>query len=340
MNLRKLFPRFVREGNSPHPADISNSASRQLELQQALEHIIQTEWEPSQLVCSLDLYSQCAELEKAGFQAEFVSRFHEFVELLYILYDNAIRGENIGARISYLHSTGRLDYPQRKDSHSLQLPFELCFSTQLLRLPEEEKYKLEVPAYILAKAAKELVKASPIGTAITEYRKAHHFLPLSPTSVEGSNPYQHHCNQREYQEAGIQMIYTPSICSQLRDMQSTRDRENGKPYLSGSDAGEGDFYFAAFDLLSGEECLLRVIEHNAGDRIWDNNGDRIKLVRPGIKLSERYAQRFLLAKHKLEKYGVENLGNYFRGGEVGEEGKEGQLRLFLPNPPKGTMYYC
>ena len=340
--------------------------------QQWLEYLIQAEWQFSQRQSTLDLNCSSLKLEQAGFLPEFNSRFDNFASLLRALYDNAIKGEDVA---SILNGT-----KQRRDTRSENLSIDYFAHT--LGVGSSEAYKLENPRYLLARTAKELVKTSPIGAAIAEYRKLHPFLPL-PSFPEGAAdisqvdftagegevlrfmPPGSSAEDKELSETkprptmsiydldtmmdctrqGTQMSYIPTIFYRLQEMQSPLDREQGKPYLSGSDAGEGDFYYAAFDLIADESHLMQVIEHNG----YEDNGaykavttssinDRIDLIKLGLNSVERYAQKFLRAKQKMEKYDVEALGAYFVRGAVGKDGEEGQLRLFGANPPTGTRY--
>ncbi len=289
---------------------------------ETLDFLIEREWTPSQVQFNFDLEQKSAELESDGFSPEFLNGFEQFCRILRHLYGYAIygmsperflrEGENGEFGIVYLSQMisgapfGREPLPTLSQDN----------------IPNDERHKLLNRRYVLMRAAKTLINISPVGEAIDSYRK--------------ENPLPQEFPSGDCRHAGTFMNYRPTMFYLVQEMQSDINREANKPYLNGSDAKEGDFYYAARDLLKNEEALLNTFPK---DESAGGFAARMNLITPGTQIPQTYAARFKTAKRKLEKYGTESIGKYFVSGEVGENGKDGQLVLFGRNLPKGTKHY-
>ncbi|HLC80171.1 MAG TPA: hypothetical protein VJG31_00190 [Candidatus Nanoarchaeia archaeon] len=292
----------------------------------ALDSLIEREWVPSQLQFQFDLQQRSAELESEGFSPEFRERFGEFCGILRTLYSYAIYGMS----------------PERFLREGEKGEFSMVYLSQMIdgapfgrtplptlsgdNLPDDERYKLRNRRYAITRAAKTLIHLSPVGEAIDNYRR--------------ENPLPNEFPDGDCRREGAFMHYCPTIYYWINDLRSDidRDAKPQKPWLNGSDAREGDFFYAAHDLLKNEEWLLNTFPPRKFLDLETNFIQRVNLIQPGTKIPETYASRFMTAKRKLEKYGPESMGKYFVRGEVGEDGKDGQLVLFGCNAPKGTRY--
>ncbi len=306
------------------------------EKKKRLDELIATEWDTRDWRSQWQRSSR--QLEDVGFSPEFNARFRTFQNLMGHFYDKVIRGEKVGALL-------RQECEQKQKTHSQDSLWVSLVGRELLPLPADEEYKLAVPHYVVARAAKELVKSSPLGAAILEYQRAHplHSIPgalLPADQLAGPDD--------DLRVQGVQRKYSPTILHKLKGMQSDRDFLAHVPYLTGSDAGEGDFYYAAFDMLHREGLLLDLMDWPDSPYLdakpWQgearcflisrNISNRMNLVRKGLQLADDYTQLFCFAKRKVERYGIDCIGTYFVAGEVGEQGNEGRLRLFGANWPK------
>ena len=304
-----------------------NEWQRNTKAKATLDSLIEREWVPSQLQFQFDLEQRSAELESEGFSPEFLGGFGEFCGILRTIYSYTIYGlsperflrEGENEEFSFVYLSQMIE---GAPFGRTPLPILSCD-----KISNDERHKLRNRRYAIARAAKTLIHLSPIGEAINNYRR--------------ENPLSNDFPNTDCQREGTFMYYCPSIYYWINDLRSDidRDAKQQKPWLNGSDAREGDFFYAAHDLLKNEEGLLNTFLPGKSFGLEINFIQRVNLIQPGTKIPETYAFKFKTAKRKLEKYGPESIGKYFIRGEVGEEGKDGQLVLFGCNAPKGTRYF-
>lgn len=284
--------------------------------EKALESLVKTHYIPSFGAFELDLSQEECALESAGFSPEFTAKFHDFCRILRGLYDAAIHGDlEWNAHLKWNISVGGTDEPPFIKVS--RLPY-IGYAHLLVHgdnLPSNEIYKLLSPRYVMTRAIKELVKDSFIGEAIRKFGKGQPLL-------------------RGPQESHYQME-VPGIDDWLSDIPP--EGRSNISWLKMSDTGEDDYYAVANDILRHETQLLTVLRGR--DTILNLPLSRANLIEPAMRIPATYSGKFKLAQRKLQKYGAESIDRYFVRGEVGENGRDGQLALFGPNAPKGTMYY-
>ncbi|MBI5002143.1 hypothetical protein HZC31_02050 [Candidatus Woesearchaeota archaeon] len=319
--------------------DLFKTKSRE---EAALEHLIDTQWTPSFTQLELDIRQRSVELEREGFSPEFLEGFGEFCRILRTFYDHAIYGLDMKVVLSDKEDPNKRIFDIigyfciSNDERGVRLVPHPYFSRPSPlalfndNVPFDERYKLLNPKYVIARAAKELIKLSPVGEAINEYRKTH------PPGVEERDPY---TEEIDLKRQGIVLDYMPSMFYWLQDFQpDTNKNFEERPWLNGSDAGEGDFFYATHELLGDEYSCITLCGR---ENLRSNFINRSNLISPGTRIPETYARKFITAKNKLEKYGAEAMGKYFKREVVmGNNGEQdGRLVLFGCNNRSGKVYY-
>jgi len=271
--------------------------------------ILVDRWLPQQLVLRSDISEKACELEGIGFSPDALAQFSGFIELMMNLTDYHIQGGNPADYLGAIRDT-----VDQSGFHSQVLFGAPTINPKVIfdTLPATESSRIVSPPASVRRAAQRLVRLSPVGVLIGQYRDD------SPEGRQSPDLYED---------------YIPSLSEWMAPL------EYGGSGLAMEDITKADYYYATRDLLRGIPTMFRLLGSETPQFEEKNFIKKLQLVEFALDLPRILSQRFVIAHEKLARYGAESISGYFSRGVVSAGGIESQLWLFAPND-RADMGYC
>jgi len=205
--------------------------------------------------------AQAKRLYQRGFSREAAMQFMEFCDMLREMYIFTAREEVIDRQASIVDTENqRVTYVLREVVPQVSIfPNGVFESKEPILLAARREYQLPaiatrglskselrralLPNLALVRALKEVIRASPIGDAVTEYRREHPF-PSDPVG------YVHPDMKRQ----GLPVSYVIAIFESLQGLITSKDSREST-FIPASDKADADFFVIANRLLSANKMF-------------------------------------------------------------------------------------